>query len=85
VLVLNKAGDAHLLSWTVGPAWTPYNSGKFPSDDLTDPTFPTYIRNRAVRARWEPARPDSYLLVTAGQDGRYGTGDDITNFAHNGQ
>jgi hypothetical protein len=27
-----------------------------------------------------PYRPDSYLLITAGVDGVYGTSDDITNF-----
>ena len=27
-----------------------------------------------------PYRPDSYILISAGMDGEYGTGDDITNF-----
>ena len=27
-----------------------------------------------------PVNPDSYLLISAGVDGRYGTNDDITNF-----
>lgn len=27
-----------------------------------------------------PHRPDSYILISAGMDGEYGTGDDITNF-----
>ena len=27
-----------------------------------------------------PANPDSYLLISAGVDGRYGTSDDVTNF-----
>jgi len=38
-----------------------------------------------VKARLEPARADSYLLISAGADGRYGTADDIANFEHNGQ
>ena len=29
--------------------------------------------------RW-PHRPDSYIMISAGADGRYGTSDDITNF-----
>ena len=27
-----------------------------------------------------PYRPESYILISAGFDGRYGTSDDITNF-----
>ena len=27
-----------------------------------------------------PVNPDSYLLISAGVDGRYGTSDDVTNF-----
>ncbi len=37
----------------------------------TDPTEKTPLR---------PVNPDSYLLISAGVDGRYGTNDDITNF-----
>jgi prepilin-type N-terminal cleavage/methylation domain-containing protein len=29
-----------------------------------------------------PHRPDSYILISAGADGRYGTSDDITNFGN---
>ena len=29
-----------------------------------------------------PYRPDSYILISAGADGLYGTGDDITNFGN---
>jgi len=29
-----------------------------------------------------PHRPDSYILISAGMDGEYGTGDDITNFGN---
>ena len=29
-----------------------------------------------------PHRPDSYILISAGADGRYGTNDDITNFGN---
>ncbi len=86
VLVLNKSGEPHLLDWTVaGTQGGDVYWNHLPSEDLTEPLFPRYIRNNAVRARFEPSRPDSYLLVTAGADGRYGTADDITNFEHNGQ
>jgi len=33
-----------------------------------------------VTARPWPYRPESYILISAGADGEYGTGDDITNF-----
>jgi len=33
-----------------------------------------------VTARPWPYRPDSYILISAGADGLYGTADDITNF-----
>jgi prepilin-type N-terminal cleavage/methylation domain-containing protein len=52
-------------------------------------TFAWYILDRnALRAApatvtstypLKPVRPDSYLLITAGADGRYGTNDDVTN------
>ena len=29
-----------------------------------------------------PYRPDSYILISAGADGLYGTNDDITNFGN---
>lgn len=38
------------------------------------------IRDPRVTARNWPYRPDSYLLISAGADGIYGTADDIRNF-----
>ena len=42
--------------------------------------FYEYIRDPKVHARPWPYRPDSYLLISAGMDGIYGTDDDIRNF-----
>jgi type II secretory pathway pseudopilin PulG len=42
--------------------------------------FYEYIRDPKVQARPWPYRPDSYLLISAGADGLYGTDDDIRNF-----
>lgn len=42
--------------------------------------FYDYIRDPKIEARPWPYRPDSYLLISAGVDGFYGTNDDITNF-----
>ena len=46
--------------------------------------FAHYIRNHDLAARVWPHNPDSYLLISAGADGIFGTADDIANFAHNG-
>jgi hypothetical protein len=35
-----------------------------------------------VTARYWPYNPDSYILISAGADGLYGTSDDITNFGN---
>lgn len=80
-LRLTASGMAHRLAFDY-PA--PIN----PEDDLdpdnTDQNFAAYIRNRDIGARVTPQRPDSYLLISAGVDGVFGTADDITNFDHNG-
>lgn len=44
--------------------------------------FYEYIRDPKVTARPWPYRPDSYILISAGPDGEYGTGDDISNFGN---
>ncbi len=43
-------------------------------------TFANFIRNADATATLTPQRADTYLLITAGPDGTYGTGDDICNF-----
>jgi prepilin-type N-terminal cleavage/methylation domain-containing protein len=50
--------------------------------DLDDDQFfyEEYIRDPRIEDRDWPYRPDSYLLISAGADGEYGTVDDITNF-----
>ncbi|MBI5864434.1 MAG: type II secretion system protein [Planctomycetes bacterium] len=46
--------------------------------------FSLYIQDKNVKARAASFRADSYLLVSPGPDGIYGTGDDLDNFEHNG-
>ena len=41
-----------------------------------------YIQDPKVSARLWPYRPDSYILISAGVDGLYGTPDDIRNFGN---
>jgi hypothetical protein len=38
------------------------------------------IRNEKVSTISRPYRADSYILISAGWDGEYGTADDICNF-----
>jgi prepilin-type N-terminal cleavage/methylation domain-containing protein len=42
--------------------------------------FYKYIRDPKVTTVKWPCRPDSYILISAGADGLYGTSDDICNF-----
>jgi type II secretory pathway pseudopilin PulG len=51
-------------------------------DDNQFEFFYEYIRDPKIEARAWPYRPDSYLLISAGVDGLYGTDDDIKNFGN---
>ena len=44
--------------------------------------FYDYIRDPKISAKPWPYRPGSYILISAGVDGLYGTGDDICNFGN---
>ena len=44
--------------------------------------FYEYIKDPKVSGRAWPYRPDSYILISAGADGLYGTSDDIRNFGN---
>jgi hypothetical protein len=70
-----------------------YKLSQFGENDPPDPnsvasaryTFPYYILNQNVyessdKKTANPHRKDSYLLITAGRDGIFGTADDVTNF-----
>lgn len=54
----------------------PIADGQF-NDELQ---FEQMILNKKVRGIQRPYRAGSYILISAGQDGLYGTGDDVTNF-----
>ncbi len=49
-------------------------------DTKFDNTFARYIHNSSVTTTHEPARKDSYLLISAGVDGVYGNEDDVINW-----
>ena len=76
-LVLRGGASEHKLDWDNGS----YNVENPPPVE----TFNRYILNEGVQARLSPRRADSYLLVTPGADGVYGTADDVANFEHNGR
>jgi prepilin-type N-terminal cleavage/methylation domain-containing protein len=42
--------------------------------------FYNYIKDPKIDAKAWPYRPDSYILISAGADGLYGTSDDVRNF-----
>jgi hypothetical protein len=43
-------------------------------------TFEAYVADLSVSARPTPVNKDSFMLISPGRDGRYGTPDDIANF-----
>jgi len=57
------------------------SSGMASEDDWLD--FDSMILNPKIVTISRPYRADSYILISAGKDGRYGTPDDITNFEKN--
>ena len=44
--------------------------------------FYNYIHNPKIESILQPYRPDSYILISAGPDGIYGTSDDVRNFGN---
>ncbi|MCH8804750.1 MAG: type II secretion system protein [Planctomycetes bacterium] len=76
VLVLRADNEVHKLD---------YEPGQDPPIDPAPGFFQYYIWNQDVGAKVHPQRPDSYLLVSPGADGLYGTADDIANFDHGGR
>ena len=62
----NNDGRIHPLANPAGPYQFFYN----------------YIKDPKITAKPWPYRPDSYILISAGVDGLYGTSDDITNFGN---
>ncbi len=68
-------GKIHLLLQD-GPLF------RFFYGDPADPTLIGYIQDPKITAQPWPYRPDSYILISAGADGEYGTNDDIRNFGN---
>ncbi|MGB2986972.1 MAG: type II secretion system protein [Phycisphaerae bacterium] len=49
-------------------------------DNVYGDSFARFILDRSVQVRPTPVCRDSYLLISAGPDARYGTDDDVTNW-----
>ena len=56
-----------------------------PTMKTWDDTFAKFIWDPSVTARNTPVRKNEYLLISAGPDNIYGTGDDITNWTRQPQ
>ncbi len=52
----------------------------FRADTTYDHSFARFIIDGSVKARPTPVQKDSYLLISAGPDSRYGTDDDVLNW-----
>ncbi len=75
--IYNYWDNQDLIS--LGKPWE--EAGKASTHSLLDPTrFYRNTRNNQITTVRRPYRTDSYILISAGYDGEYGTADDIYNF-----
>ena len=79
----DSARHLHKISLAVYPPLAPdFSTGV--NQVLTDDTYigslARFILDPTILVRNTPVMKDSYLLISAGPDGRYGTTDDITNW-----
>jgi hypothetical protein len=70
------------LPWFVGPAHPLGSAGGTIEGGIPDfpKKFYDITRDPKVSTGDRPVRADSYILMSAGFDGEYGTNDDIYNF-----
>ncbi len=64
----------------IAKADVPMPTDNLQVDAAFDDSFARYIHNTSVTTTHEPARKDSYLLISAGVDGVYGNEDDVINW-----
>lgn len=77
-----RANVVHSMIYPTGGPQTVPTPGR---TNYPEREFRRYIQNRSIEARDVPHNKDTYILVSPGPDGLYGTADDIANFEHNGQ
>lgn len=68
-----------------GTGWTNNQPVLGTDMEMNVDTFPWYIMNKQVFESTDtksviPFRKDTFLLISAGKDGEFGTNDDVTNF-----
>jgi hypothetical protein len=56
--------------------------GNGAGNTFDEAAFYSYIEDPKVTAKSTPYNPNSYILISAGPDGTYGTKDDIRNFGN---
>lgn len=93
--LLDKDGDGNNNGYAVSVRgkreehpleWVDFDDDDSVADllDARDNGFARYILDADVRAKLMPQNADRFLLVAPGEDGLYGTSDDLANFEHNG-
>ena len=85
-LIYNRMDNYNFIRYVKEEAdLVKYPSRPTPINPLAGPAsaFYDYIDDPKVTMIDWPSNPDSYLLISAGPDGLYGTGDDICNFDPN--
>jgi type II secretory pathway pseudopilin PulG len=82
--IYNYRDDHELV--LLGKPWDPPSAGGTPHRLAVEGTYPAGTRfywntwNDQVTTARRPYRADTYILISAGNDGEYGTADDICNF-----
>jgi prepilin-type N-terminal cleavage/methylation domain-containing protein len=84
IVALKEAADGKLHPLGGGAPPPPFASRNQYFYGIDGPTgalvIPGYITDPKITAKLWPYRPGSYILISAGADGIYGTPDDIRNF-----
>ena len=84
IVALKEAADGKLHPLGGGAPPPPFASRNQYFYGIDGPTgalvTPGYITDPKITAKLWPYRPGSYILISAGADGIYGTPDDIRNF-----
>ncbi len=73
-------GGFHALVKKAGGPDPTVTVDAFVADVQYDNSFAKFILDAKTKGRITPVQKDSYLLISAGPDGIYGTTDDITNW-----
>lgn len=64
----------------LGKPWEPAGAQSTPHNLASPTRFYRNTRSEKISTAVRPVRPDTYILISAGWDGEYGTADDVYNF-----